>query len=287
MWQYASRIANGEPVPYHGDCTAPVTHEVRGAESIILSRLKQWADPASSVDYAEGWGHMGGFKPPKSCSAYISVRCRKCDACLNHRRRVWTARAVAEVDQAPRSWFVTLTFKPERRFVLECFGDQLARKRRAERLTDMGTLDRFTAISKPAAREVTKWLKRLRKVSGAKLRYLLVSEAHADGFPHYHLLIHEVSGTVTKRQIEQAWQRNGFSHCRLVDRGDSKATYYVCKYLNKSAQTRVRASLRYGQIHKDVLSEAIRLTAKAGKKIACQKEKEKRGRGGKPPSTLL
>ena len=244
----------------HGDCASPQVHQVRGAESDLLSRLRQWRE--GQTDYAEGYGHIGGFGPPHTRLTYVSVRCRKCQPCQDHRQRVWTARAIDEIAMAERSWFVTLTFRPDVRFTLECQADNASRRRRAERLSDLNSTDRYRAITAHAGQAVTLWLKRLRKVSKAKLRYLLVTEAHKDGFPHFHLVLHQVSGTVTKRDIEQAWRRNGFSHCRLIDRHDAKAAYYACKYLNKSALTRVRASLRYGQMRTQLISDAANRIAR-------------------------
>lgn len=262
-------MAGGDVAALHGDCASPQVHEVRGVESTLLSRLRQWQTDDCSADYAPGYGHIGGWKPEHKRLAYVSVRCRRCQPCQDHRRKVWTARAMHEMQMAPRSWFVTLTFRPEVRFIVESRADNSTRRRRAERLCDLSSTERFKAISNEAGSEVTLWLKRLRKVSKAKLRYLLVTEAHKDGFPHYHILVHEVSGNVTKRQIEHAWRRNGFSHCRVLDR-DGKAAYYACKYLNKSASTRVRASLRYGQLRTEIISDAVASLRNAGRRTPVQ-----------------
>jgi hypothetical protein len=95
-------------------------------------------------------------------------------------------------------------------------------------------------------KEITKFLKRLRKESGARLRYMCVAEEHADGDPHWHVLLHEVSGDVRKRSIQAQWKL-GFSAAKLVDTSSGRAAAYPCKYLSKSIAARVRASIRYGE----------------------------------------
>lgn len=246
-WRYATALASSDAMPLHGDCEAPVYREVRGADSHVLDRLRRWkADP--SVDYAEGHGLIGDItpQPPRTDTAYLKVRCRKCPRCLDLRRRQWTAKAMLETKLSSRSWFVTLTFDPQRRWLAKAAAESRTRRRRAEGWSMLTPDERYRAIERETSPEVTRWLKRLRKNSGAALRYLLVSEKHSDGFPHYHVLIHEAAGSsATKRAIQGAWVA-GFSNAKVIAAHDVKATYYVCKYLNKSASTRVRASQHYG-----------------------------------------
>lgn len=246
VWRYGAAVAARDTYPLAGDCTAPIAHEIRGRESELIARLRQWREDAS-IDWAEGYGHIGGFRPPESLTAFVEVRCRKCEACLAYRRRLWTARAIAETRLSARTWFLTLTFAPEARFVMEMRADKLSRQRRAERLEAVASQERFALVAAETGREVTKYLKRVRKNARVRFRYLQVVEAHKDGFPHYHLLIHEMAnGAISKRELQGAW-RGGFSQAKLVNTLDAKATGYVCKYLSKSAATRVRASQRYGR----------------------------------------
>lgn len=93
--------------------------------------------------------------------------------------------------------------------------------------------------------ELTKYLKRVRKESGVKLRYLLVAEAHKSGAPHYHLLIHEAGLAPVRHAVLSRQWKLGFSKYNLVK--DNRAAFYVTKYLAKSALARVRASQGYGQ----------------------------------------
>lgn len=173
-----------------------------------------------------------------------TVRCRKCPECLRARAAHWSLRAQSELQRSQRSWFVTLTLSPDEHWKVECraqlkYGDGWSRLAEAEK---------FRRLSDAAAPLLTKWLKRVRKESGAKLRYLLVVEAHKSGLPHWHLLMHEADEAqpVRKRTLQQQWW-HGFSQAKLVD-GDPKTARYVCKYLAKSALARVRASGGYGSV---------------------------------------
>lgn len=182
----------------------------------------------------------------------LATPCRKCDVCLQHRRRLWTARALAETRAAPRTWFGSLTLRPEARLTML----SRARVRYAENetvnpatgeivrddLDALGLGAEFLALHREISSEITRYLKRVRKRSGASLRYLCVAERHKDGFPHYHMLLHEVAGHVSWEILSSEWPL-GFEKWKLADK--SKA-HYVCKYLAKSSVARVRASLDYG-----------------------------------------
>ena len=176
----------------------------------------------------------------------IEARCRKCEGCLLHRRRLWTARAIDELKASQRSWFGTLTLSPESQWRMRLATDRRIRRRRGELLQQLEPAEQFKETVDTINREITLFLKRVRKQAGVPLRYLLVSEAHASGDPHFHIILHEPSSPVRKSLLEKQW-RLGFSHWRLVDTLDSRSAYYACKYLSKDAQTRVRASVRYGQ----------------------------------------
>jgi len=172
----------------------------------------------SRMHHISGSAEMMGERDPFYIAATLLVPCRKCTVCRVNRSRMWTARCLAEHDHAPRSWFVTLTFRPG--FWAGCTDDH------AER----------------ASAEVTKALKRLRK-AGAVFRYMLVTELHKSGLPHLHLIIHDQGG-VTWRAINTAWTA-GFHVSRLIT--DRRAVAYTTKYLQKGYQTRIRASLHYGE----------------------------------------
>lgn len=159
-------------------------------------------------------------------------RCRKCEACLEARRKLWTFRAYEECNKAPRNWWITFTLSPDKRhqFFLEGL------KKNAD-------FNRFESIHYAASKELTNYFKKVRK-AGYKFRYILVVEKHKDGDPHYHLIVHEVSGEepIPKRVIQSKWQ-HGLSTVKLCD---GHTAGYLCKYLSKSMLARVRASKKYG-----------------------------------------
>ena len=187
------------------------------------------------------WGRPKGKIPVE-----FETRCRKCDMCLKHRRRLWTARAVDELRASSRTWFGTLTINPWERFQYVLQAATLAKRAGHGEWRCLETSTKFRFLVQAIGPDITKWLKRVRRQSGVPLRYLLVSEAHKDGFPHFHLLLHEQSGPIRKASLEKEW-RAGFSHWRLVETHDPRSAYYACKYLSKDAQTRIRGSVRYGQ----------------------------------------
>lgn len=185
--------------------------------------------------------------PPKGVTEYVHledgdiyfidmlVPCRKCTTCLKSRARLWRRRARYEMLHSYRTWFVTLTVEPDWRwkFELEITSEKHGRDK-------WDFKHHYRLISK----EVTKMFKRLRS-KGHKFRFLMAAEAHKDGYPHIHLLIHETEefSPIPKREIQRQW-RFGFSHCKLTD---LDAANYVTKYLAKDMLARVRASLGYGQ----------------------------------------
>lgn len=216
------RIAyRGSP---HGDCQAPIIMELQGKPYI---------------------GHpLGLYSKPHYLD--LPVRCRKCENCLRHRQRLWTARAIDECALSHRNWFGTLTIRPEDR-VRYLYDAQLRNDRATgDSWGATSSADQYRYLCIAILPDVTKFLKRVRKNAGTPFRYLLVTEAHEDGFPHLHMILHESEGSIRKNVLEAAW-RSGFSHWRLLRDGDPKGAYYACKYLSKSALTRIRASQRYGQ----------------------------------------
>lgn len=254
-YRYQAMLAGDSAANLAGKCLRPIDRPLRGVETLLPKQLKAVnADPF--VDWFETdegtiqWvpGREPWTEAPQVQTAWIRVSCRKCEECLKHKRRLWTARAIAETRNALRTWFGTLTVSPERRFQATLLAERKALRRRCESLDALTATERTKLIAAELNPEVTRWLKRVRKQSGAALRYLLVVEAHADGFPHFHLVLHETSlAQVSKRTLEGQWTY-GFSSWRLVPVGEMRQVTYVCKYLTKSAQTRVRASRQYGQL---------------------------------------
>lgn len=130
-----------------------------------------------------------------------------------------------------------------------------------EAVRQMSAAEHFKRIADQGGELLTLWLKRVRKNSGAKLRYMLVTESHKSGLPHWHCLLHEAEGgsPITNRVIVEAWNY-GFSHAKLVK---SDAASYVTKYLAKQSLARVRASAWYGQREiVDLKSEQVKRRVK-------------------------
>ena len=187
-----------------------------------------------------------GEATPHGSAIELHTRCRKCEACRKAKTAFWKLRAMAEIGRSARTWFVTLTWRPE---------DRIRAEYAMEEPNATGE-ERFRALLKAVSPAVNLWLQRMRKglrtegETSVSFRYLLVWEAHTDGFPHAHLLIHEQEGQVlTKRRIQREW-KSGFSNCRLVASADPddlhKSAAYTCKYIAKTMLVRVRASFSYG-----------------------------------------
>jgi hypothetical protein len=190
---------------------------------------------------------MHGFAGERLTPTFhtVTAPCRRCKTCLRNRSRRWAAKAHTECVAASRTWFCTLTFSPRIRFKHKLEAQHRATER-GHRWREMSSAERFAYIHHECAKDCTKWIKRIRKNSGAPLRYLLVVEAHKDGFPHYHALLHEAGHEISWRTLTSAW-RSGYSNIKLADDTD-RAPWYVCKYIAKSALSRVRASQKYGPV---------------------------------------
>lgn len=233
-----------------GKCSAPVVVERIGRPSAAFGKKYVLIDAR---------GVIGDGPTPVTISCEILAPCRKCAGCLNQRRVLWANRAKIEVMSSARTWFGTLTIRPQMRFHYLT----VARQDAAARGEDLDALDdekQFLGIYQAVSRDVTKFLKRLRKNSGANFRYILACERHRSGDPHLHMLLHEptLSDPVRKADLESCWHA-GFSHWRLVPiEAQLDRIRYVTKYLAKEKLTRIRASLKYGRA--EYSAEALALT---------------------------
>lgn len=163
--------------------------------------------------------------------SYIRVRCRRCEGCMRLRQYSWMARAAHEQVFAQRTWFVTLTYGPNRRAAIMRSASQ----------AKSGTPSTKRLVT-AAGGYVTGLCKMLRK-QGFEFRYIFCPELHRDGFPHWHGLIH-CNDELKWLDITSSWSA-GFSVVKLVK--DANALRYVTKYLSKERMGRVRASLHYGE----------------------------------------
>lgn len=215
-------------------CLTPVTIYTTGRK---LSRMRK---PVHVVDVT---------KPETvPMNVEMSVPCRKCENCLKRRAQSWYLRARFEALRAQRTWFGSLTLSPEHhvRVAAAC---RLAMAANGDDFDALPADKQFLMRHKCISRELTLYLKRLRKQSDAKFSFLCVVEAHTEklaGLPHYHMLIHEAPGSssLLHRVLSEQW-RVGFSNWKLVV--TTEKVGYVTKYLSKSMLARVRASIDYGR----------------------------------------
>lgn len=245
----ARRLIDGAPIERRGaatwevdaagSCEAPVgfSHTYRGGFG-SRERARRARDGDRSL-FIEGDG-----------------RCRRCQPCLAYRRGLWRARAATELAQSSRTWWGTLTQAPHNRWSQLCEAKAIAYKSLVD--YDAETAEaRFQRLVRVLGGRVQRYLKRLRKQSGARLRYLLVAEPHLSGDPHIHILLHEVSKPVRKAVLEAQWTE-GFSKWTLVGSSHDdhqKVASYITKYMLKEACARPRASLHYGNAISVVASE--------------------------------
>lgn len=192
-------------------------------------------------------------------TAIMHVRCRTCPPCLKANMWRWLrsmeAHIIASHEAGRRTWFGTLTLRPEaQRATLS----QAWEKWMADNATVSGVPEwwddpmcdlRFALHREILVRECQLYWKRLRKV-GHRFKYALVFERHLGGgakhgWPHMHFLLHEDGDPITKAALQKQWDL-GFTQVKLVRAdGARNAAYYVSKYLSKSKQSRQIASLRY------------------------------------------
>lgn len=208
-------------------------------------------DPLPVTKFSRATGlakNIANGRRPTMIEIVLLTPCRRCGTCLRKHAWHWSGRAATETERASRTWFGTLTCSPERHFWIDraCstrqwdFAGRSQQQQFAERAQVLGI-------------EVTKYLKRIRKNSGCQIRYLSVCEIHdgkdtsADmrGRPHIHMLVHEYAGQPVQKALLDASWKWGFSRWRLV-KGNREAAWYVTKYVSKSMDVRVRASIGYG-----------------------------------------
>jgi len=210
-----------------GDCMSSVTRVFFGV-------------PTEKAGWLERVVKRGNWLP----TLHLEVRCRKCKNCLRQRARQWVARAVEECNLAARTWMATFTLSPQSNYLLTLRASARLRTQGVA-LQSLHPAEQINELRREFGTELTKYFKRLRKDTGAHIRYYLVFETHKSGLPHAHALIHEVfdAEPVRHARLVANWTL-GHTMFKLADR---KAAYYVSKYLTKEASLRVRASLQYGR----------------------------------------
>lgn len=243
--------------PYHHLLPLAAKALAEGGHMVSPARVKWNAAgrclaPVTVVREGRPFRHKSGGK---ILVIDMETPCRRCQACLRSRARLWSTRGEQEIAGSTRTWFGTLTLGPQ---------VQMANAMRARlRHPDFNMASderRFGYLVQAAGPLVTKWLKRVRKESGARMRYMLVAERHKSGMPHFHIIVHEASiATPIRKDVLRRQWYHGFSRWKLATKG---AARYLCKYLAKEAASRVRASCRYGSAEwYRAVSSQVALTA--------------------------
>lgn len=219
-----------------------------------------WCDNPIIIDQmGDSHRRMGpGGVPVREPARTLStaVRCRRCEGCRRETRFMWAKRAVKEWIRASqhggRTWFVTLTFRPEEHYKLQTKARLRLREQGID-LDALGARERYAEVLEEYNAELKRFLDRLRKGRRdrgwdvVKFRYVGVPEPHQSGHLHYHLLLHETSldAPLVKRRIEEAWGL-GFVNAKLVT--SPEGTLYTTKYLGKHHyEGRIRVSKHYGE----------------------------------------
>lgn len=228
---YNAHIVGSADADYSGNCCSPVLIPKTGVPSVI------------------GW--LNG-KEEKVHNVDIRVRCRKCPDCLKARAHHWRMRALNEIANSNRTWFGTLTLRPEEQFRAMAKARQTL-KRGGTNWEHLTSAEHFTETCREIVPDLQRYLKRIRK-HAAGVRFLAVFEPHKSGQPHIHMLVHETKDSVRHRRLA-AWPL-GFTKFNLVAQNDTRAAHYVSKYLVKSLYRPI-ASLHYGHTNETPVSATV------------------------------
>lgn len=225
---------------------------------------------------------------------------------MKMRSNSWAARVCEEYRQSARTWMVTFTLTPAEHALLDVSAHKLWEGSQAPSLDELlklrvqvfaGMLRKWLKRVRSAAYE------RGQPVEG-QVRYVTVAEVHDSartsewmrGRPHFHMILHEkeIGALVLDTECEWTQERDSTGQLRpvyrVVDDGmprrlwaaeggrtlgftkmvlchNEQSAYYLCKYLHKSPQYRILASLRYGK-NQVALSDKARRGAEAKEAIA-------------------
>lgn len=191
-----------------------------------------------------------GSPDPRSLYLTLKVKCRKCDDCRLVRQLAWRQRMRNEVRTSHRTWFGSLTLSPEMQFQMLTRARAAAIKGGWEPDREWTVREEFLARDAQAYKEVQKFFKRVRKETAlppASLKYVVVTEAHKSGLPHFHVLVHEKfhGKHVRHKCLNHHWHL-GFSNFKLLE--DERQALYLAKYLSKDTTARIRPSGKYGSV---------------------------------------
>lgn len=135
----------------------------------------------------------------------MAFPCGQCPECLKRRASGWSFRLVREGRRSSSAYFVTLTYKD----------------------APMSN-NNFMTLQKS---DVQKYIKRLRKINGNKIKYYTVGEYGTDySRPHYHIILFNAFlPTITK-----AWSLEGKTLGTVwIDEVNEATIGYTLKYMCK------------------------------------------------------
>jgi len=140
----------------------------------------------------------------------IPVPCSKCPPCKKRRTSGWSFRLVKEGQRSDSALFVTLTYNTEHVPI---------------------TKNGFMNLDKT---DVQKFMKRLRKLSDAKLKYYVCGEYGSTRMrPHYHLIIFNAD----KEKVELAWSLNKKPLGTIyIGEVNEASIGYTLKYMTKKGK---------------------------------------------------
>lgn len=238
------------PHPFHPD-----------ARQHIAESLKGWCERPLALRQ-EGDGHFQFapdykgrvYQPGRTLEQFVA--CRKCQGCRRWKRAMWSGRAALEFAQSHRTWLGTLTFAPDERYrVITTVRQRMSAE--GGDFDALGPNDQFRELVGELWPYMRNFIKRLRRGTAGQValefRYLVAVEPHKDGFPHFHVLLHEqqLHPGIGRRQLEAEWRdaqtgvKLGHAKFKLVH--DVAGARYAAKYLGKYEVDRVKASQHYGQ----------------------------------------
>lgn len=135
----------------------------------------------------------------------IPVDCGKCPNCIKKRTSQWSFRLRKEGDNSSSSYFITLTYNTIHIPI---------------------TKNGYMTL-KPE--DITKWIKRLRKVNKEKIKYYYVGEYGGQtNRPHYHMIIYNADINL----IDKTWNLGAIHYGEV----NGASIGYTLKYMIKDSR---------------------------------------------------
>lgn len=132
----------------------------------------------------------------------VPVDCGRCYQCVKKRTSQWSFRLRKEGESSSSSYFVTLTYSTEHIPI---------------------TKNGFMTLNPD---DVTKFLKRLRKISAETIKYYYVGEYGGKTMrPHYHLIIYNAD----IENIEKTWKAGAVHYGTVSGASIGYTLKYMCK----------------------------------------------------------